>query len=65
LHLFGVDSIKITFEEAAEILRGLTPGIEDGTFQPPATRTVSFSGIVEAYRLVGEGKIKGKLILVP
>jgi NADPH:quinone reductase-like Zn-dependent oxidoreductase len=65
LRLFGVDSVKITFEEAAEILRGLTPGIEDGTFQPPAIRTVPFSGIVEAYRLVGEGKVKGKLILVP
>jgi NADPH2:quinone reductase len=65
LRLFGVDSLKISFEEAAEILRGLTPGIEDGTFQPPATRTVSFSGIVEAYHLLGEGKAKEKLILVP
>ncbi len=63
--LFGVDSVKITFEEAGEIMRGLTPGIEDGTFRPPTTRTFSFSGIVKAYRLVGEGKVKGKLILVP
>jgi len=63
--LFGVDSVKITFEEAAEILRGLAPGIEDGTFLSPATRTVSFSGVVEAYRLLGEGKVKQKLILVP
>jgi len=63
--LFGVDSVKITFEQASEILRGLTPGIEDGTFQPPATRTVSFSGIVEAYHLLGGGKVKEKLILVP
>jgi NADPH2:quinone reductase len=63
--LFGVDSVKITFEEAGEIMRGLTPGIEDGTFRPPTTRTFSFSGIVQAYRLVGEGKVKGKLILVP
>jgi NADPH:quinone reductase-like Zn-dependent oxidoreductase len=54
-----------TFEEAGDILRKLTPGIEDGTFHPPVTRTVSFSGIVEAYRLVGDGKTKEKLILVP
>jgi NADPH2:quinone reductase len=65
LRLFGVDSLKITFEQAAEIFQGLTPGIEDGTFQPPATRTVSFSGLVEAYRLLSEGKMKEKLILVP
>ena len=63
--LFGVDSLKITFEQAAEIFRELTPGIEDGTFRPPATRTVSFSGIVEAYRLLGGGKVKEKLVLVP
>jgi NADPH:quinone reductase len=65
LRLLGVDSLKITFEQAAQIFRGLTPGIEDGTFQPPTTRTVSFSGIIEAYRLLGEGKVKEKLILVP
>jgi len=65
LRLFGVDSLKITFEQAAHIFQGLTPGIEDGTFQPPPVRSVSFSGIVEAYRLLGEGKVKEKLILVP
>jgi NADPH:quinone reductase len=63
--LFGVDSIKISFAEAAEILQGLTPGIEDSTFQPPATRAVPFSGIIDAYRLMGGGKVKEKLILVP
>jgi NADPH:quinone reductase len=63
--LLGVDSVKISFAEASEILRGLTPGIEDGTFQPPATRAVPFSGIIEAYRLLGAGNVKEKLILVP
>ena len=65
LRLFGVDSLKITFEQAAKIFQGLTPGIEDGTLQPPATRTVPFSGIIEAYRLLSEGKVREKLILVP
>jgi NADPH:quinone reductase len=63
--LFGVDSVKISFAEAAEILQGLAPGIEDGTFHPPATRAVSFSRIIEAYRLLGAGNVKEKLILVP
>lgn len=63
--LFGVDSVKLSFEESAEILRGLTPGIEDGTFPPPATKTRTFEDVVEAYRLVGEGNVKEKQILAP
>lgn len=63
--LIGVDSLKLTFEETAEILRGLTPGIEDGTFPPPGTQTCGFGGAVAAYRLVAEGKAKEKQILVP
>ena len=30
--LLGVDSLKLSFEETAEILRQLSPGIESGTF---------------------------------
>ncbi len=63
--LIGVDSVKFTFEEAAAILRGLTPGIEDGTFPPPAIKPRGFSDAVEAYRLVDEGKVREKQILVP
>jgi NADPH:quinone reductase len=63
--LFGVDSIKLSFQESADILRGLTPGIEDGTFPPPPTKARRFSGFAEAYRLVGEGKVKEKQILIP
>jgi NADPH2:quinone reductase len=63
--LFGVDSVKLTFEESAAILRGLTPGIEDGTFPPPLTKARSFSDFAEAYQLVGDGKVKEKQILVP
>ena len=63
--LIGVDSIKLTFEEAAGILRGLTPGIEDGTFPPPVTKSCNFESAVLAYRSVAEGKAKEKQILVP
>ena len=63
--LVGVDSVKLTFEEAAGILRGLTPGIEDGTFPPPAIKARSFSDVIEAYRLVEEGRVKEKQILIP
>ena len=63
--LIGVDSLKLTFEEAAEILRGLTPGIENGTFPPPTTQPCGFDGALSAYRLVAEGKTRDKQILVP
>jgi NADPH:quinone reductase-like Zn-dependent oxidoreductase len=63
--LFGVDSVKLSFQESAEILCGLTPGIEDGTFPPPLVKSRSFADFAEAYRLAGEGKIKEKQILVP
>jgi NADPH2:quinone reductase len=63
--LIGVDSVKLSFEESAEILLGLTPGIEDGTFPPPPITTRSFDNVTEAYRLVAEGKVKEKQILVP
>jgi NADPH:quinone reductase-like Zn-dependent oxidoreductase len=41
--LIGVDSVKLGFGEAAEILRGLTPGIEDGSFLPPPIKVWSFA----------------------
>jgi NADPH:quinone reductase-like Zn-dependent oxidoreductase len=63
--LYGVDSVKLSFEESAEILRGLTPGIEDGTFPPPPVKSRTFLDSIEAYWLVGEGKAKEKQILVP
>lgn len=63
--LFGVDSLKLSFEESADILRGLTPGIEDGTFPPPAIALRSFADFAEAYQRVVEGKVKEKQILVP
>jgi NADPH:quinone reductase len=65
LRLFGVDSLKISFEESASILRGLTPGIEDESFPPPALKCRSFSEAIDAYRLVGEGKVREKQILAP
>ena len=63
--LFGVDSVKLTFQESADILRGLTPGIEDETFPAPPTKIRGLSDFAEAYQLVGEGKVKEKQIFVP
>jgi NADPH2:quinone reductase len=63
--LLGVDSLKLSFEETAEVLRQLTPGIESGTFPPPRVETFSLEEGPRLYRDIAESKIKTKPILVP
>jgi NADPH:quinone reductase len=62
--LLGVDSLKFSFEETAEILRRLTPGIEAGTFPPPPVETFRLEEGPRLYRDIAESKIKAKPILV-
>ena len=63
--LLGVDSLKISFEEAAGILRKLTPGIESGAFPPPRVETFPLEKGPQLYRDLAESKIKTKPILIP
>jgi NADPH:quinone reductase-like Zn-dependent oxidoreductase len=42
--LLGVDSLKLSFEETAEILRRLTPAIESGKFLPPSGNLFPWGG---------------------
>ena len=63
--LLGVDSLKLSFEETAEILRRLTPGIEAGTFPPPQVETFRLQEGPRLYRDIAESKIRTKPILVP
>ncbi|MGA8656799.1 MAG: zinc-binding alcohol dehydrogenase family protein [Chthoniobacterales bacterium] len=63
--LLGVDSLKLSFEETAEILRQLTPGIESGILAPPRVETFSLEEGPRLYRDIGESKIKTKPILIP
>jgi NADPH:quinone reductase len=63
--LLGVDSLKLSFEETAEILRQLTPGIEAGRFTPPQVKAFSLEEGLQLYRDIAESKIKTKPILIP
>lgn len=63
--LLGVDSLKLSFEETADVLRQLTPGIESGTFPPPRVETFSLEEGPRLYRDIAESKIKTKPILIP
>ena len=61
--LLGFDSLKISFEESAQTLRLLTPGIESGIFPPPRVQTFPLE---EAPRLYREPSPSGlKPILLP
>jgi len=63
--LLGVDSLKLSFEETAEILRQLTSGFETGIFPPPPVETFSLAEGPRLYREVAESQVKGKPVLVP
>ena len=63
--LLGVDSLKLSFEETADILRQLIPGIEAGRFQPPQVETFSLEQAPQLYRDVAASRIKAKPILIP
>lgn len=63
--LFGFDSLKLTFEDAAEILRELTPGFESGEYVPPETRAFPLAQGPDVYRQIQDGRLKGKVVLTP
>ncbi len=63
--LFGVDSLKITFAEAAEILRDLTPGLESGEFPAPSVQVFPLAEGPDIYRKINDGQFKGKAVLAP
>jgi NADPH:quinone reductase-like Zn-dependent oxidoreductase len=61
--LLGLDSLKITFEESAQTLRLLTPGIESGIYPPPRLQTFPLDDAPRLYRELVASKMKP--ILVP
>ena len=63
--LVGVDSLKLSFEEAAEILRSLTPGFESGEFPPPEVHVFPLTDGPKIYRKMHESLIKAKVALKP
>jgi len=63
--LIGVDSLKLSFEEAAGILRSLTPLIEGGALPAPKVDAYPLDRAPGLYREIDASTLKGKPVLVP
>lgn len=63
--LFGLDSVKLSVEESADILRELTPKFESGDFPPPEVQSFSLAEGPRIYKEINEGRMKGKVVLKP
>jgi NADPH:quinone reductase-like Zn-dependent oxidoreductase len=63
--LVGVDSLKLSFEEAAGILRSLTPLIESGDLPAPKVDAYPLEQAPRLYREIEASTLKGKPVLVP
>ncbi|HJY84812.1 MAG TPA: zinc-binding dehydrogenase, partial [Candidatus Binatia bacterium] len=61
--LIGVDTLKLSFGESAEILKALLPGFKAGIFSAPAVETVSLDGALCAYRTIDEGISMKKFVI--
>ncbi len=61
--LLGVDTLKLSPAEAAEILQALLPGFQEGIFSPPALEPVSLDDALSAYRSVIEGASGKKFVI--
>jgi NADPH:quinone reductase len=61
--LKGVDTLKLSPGEAAEILKALLPGFKEGIFAPPSVEPVSLDKALSAYRAVIEGSSGKKFVI--
>jgi NADPH:quinone reductase-like Zn-dependent oxidoreductase len=61
--LMGVDTLKLSFGECAEILKALLPGFKEGIFLPPAVKTVTLEEAINAYQSTAEGSSREKFVI--
>ncbi len=62
--LFGVDTLKLSYQEAAHILKALLPGMEKGIFVPQEIDEVSIEDAPEAYEAINNRTAKRKQVII-
>lgn len=63
-HLIGVDTLKLSFEECAYILRSLVHGIEQGLFISQKIDEILLEDAPKAYEEILRGKSRNKKVIV-
>lgn len=63
-HLIGVDTLKISIEDSANILKALAPGMEKGLYIPQKIEEISLQNAPQAYVDINNGKAKAKKVIV-
>lgn len=63
-HLMGVDTLKLSSEDAADILKALLPGMEKKIFIPQETDEISLEEAPKAYEAINNRTAKHKLVIV-
>ena len=63
--VFGIDTLKRDMIASTELLDGIAPGFEDGSFIAPIiAQSVGLEGAVDAYRSVAAGT-QGRVVIAP
>ena len=63
--LIGLDTVKLTGPQIAEIMNRLRAGFENGYLEAPMVTTWPLERAVEAYEVVAKGGAQTKQILIP
>lgn len=61
--LLGVDTLKLSFAESAEILRGILPLINKGVLTPPEADAIRLEEAPRAYQAVLDGGARRKQVI--
>jgi len=61
--LIGVDTLKLSYQESAEVLNRLLPLVKAGTLTPPEIKSVSLEEALGSYRAVLDGTAKYKMVI--
>lgn len=63
-HLIGVDTLKMSAEECASILKALIPGMQNCAFIPLEIDEISLAEAPKAYEEISKGNAKTKKVIV-
>lgn len=62
-HLIGMDTVKLSYKDCAEVLKTILPGFKEGSFVAPSIETISLDKAIGAYRALADGKKQNKFVI--